>query len=165
MKEIPKFTKKEAEFIKRRFEAYVYKSDDCWLWCGCFNSGGYGRFRFKSRTIAAHRVAFLLYRHNPKDLLVCHSCDTPPCVNPSHLFLGTHTDNIRDSIKKGRMDFKARFESQWKKLTMCRKRLHKLEPGNIYININSGDRRCRTCRSIWDKKKRNEIKQRKKLKK
>ena len=54
------------------------------------------------KTEFAHRMAYRLYVGEPGDLFVCHHCDTPLCVNPDHLFLGTATDNIRDAMRKGR---------------------------------------------------------------
>jgi hypothetical protein len=80
---------------------------DCWIWIGSRNSGGYGRWarRMAGRihTFAAHRFAFeLAYGPIPTGLHVCHRCDTPSCVNPSHLFVGTADDNRRDMVSKGR---------------------------------------------------------------
>lgn len=72
----------------------------CWLWeAGC-NRRGYGQLKGYG---LAHRFSWELFRgHIPHGLCVCHHCDTPPCVNPSHLFVGTHADNARDRERKGR---------------------------------------------------------------
>lgn len=82
----------------------------CWLWNGPHNLQGYGRFTISRkssigyRTQAAHRFSWLLYRGPiENDFWVLHKCDTPACVNPDHLFLGTRTDNVHDMAKKGRV--------------------------------------------------------------
>jgi hypothetical protein len=76
----------------------------CWLWLQCTNFRGYGLIRRDGRTRTAHRVAFeIVYGSIPKGMLVCHKCDTPGCVNPDHLFLGTSKDNTADMLRKGRM--------------------------------------------------------------
>jgi hypothetical protein len=75
----------------------------CHLWFGANNPAGYGRFGIRKIMHHAHRVAWLLHRGEiPSGVCVCHVCDTPSCVNPDHLFLGTHTDNERDKMNKGR---------------------------------------------------------------
>lgn len=75
----------------------------CRLWIGCRNDAGYGFFRHERRVRVAHRLAWMLTRGEiPSGLLVCHSCDTPACCNPEHLFLGTNADNRRDCVAKGR---------------------------------------------------------------
>lgn len=75
----------------------------CWLWTASKNAKGYGRFNLNGNTQAAHRVAYeLFFGPIPNGLFVCHFCDNPACVNPSHLWLGTNSDNIRDSVNKGR---------------------------------------------------------------
>jgi len=74
----------------------------CFLWTGT-TTGGYGRVRRGKRTHYAHRVAYeLLVGPIPEGMCVLHRCDTPPCVNPAHLFLGTIADNNQDMVQKGR---------------------------------------------------------------
>lgn len=76
----------------------------CWIWFGGKYANGYGFFKPSCKiAIRAHRYSWI-FHHGPivDDLLVCHACDNPSCVNPSHLFLGTHSDNKIDSCKKGR---------------------------------------------------------------
>lgn len=87
-----------------KFWAKVEKTDDCWLWAGSTNYAGYGVFYpQKNRSILAHRRAYAqTYGKLPDDTCVLHRCDTPNCVNPSHLFTGTREDNIRDMISKKR---------------------------------------------------------------
>jgi hypothetical protein len=89
-----------------RFWEQVSKGalSECWLWTGATNSKGYGRYRrVGSPEFLAHRVSWTrAHGAIPDGLVVCHHCDTPRCVNPAHLFLGTRSDNTQDSRKKGR---------------------------------------------------------------
>lgn len=93
--------------VAERFWAKVDKSggpDACWLWTGSRNALGYGwASDANHRGVGAHRLAWILTNGNPGPLFVMHSCDNPPCVNPAHLSVGTHADNLRDSSRKGRM--------------------------------------------------------------
>lgn len=74
----------------------------CLLWSGTLAKDGYGHLYAKGPTLA-HRHAWTISRGPiPTDMDVCHKCDTPSCVNPDHLFLGTHLDNMRDRDRKGR---------------------------------------------------------------
>ena len=90
--------------LAERFWSHVEKTETCWLWTAATNSPhGYGAFRLDGKTVPAHRVAYeLTYGLILPGLYCCHHCDTPPCVCPDHLFLGTHGDNVRDMIAKQR---------------------------------------------------------------
>lgn len=86
-----------------RFWAKVEKTDDCWLWRGSVGSNGYGQLRVGARMVTASRLAWELTNGPiPDGLWVLHRCDTPLCVRPEHLFLGTHLDNMHDMRHKGR---------------------------------------------------------------
>lgn len=86
------------------FWSKVDKSGECWLWKGKHNDLGYGELCVAGKRIKAHRFAYQISRGSiPDGIVVCHSCDNPPCVNPAHLWLGTHADNRRDALQKGRI--------------------------------------------------------------
>lgn len=91
----------EALFLKH---VRPHENGSCWKWIGSTSKWGYGKMRLGNKTILSHRLSWILHNDEelPSDLLVLHSCDVPCCVNPNHLFLGTHQDNMTDMIKKGR---------------------------------------------------------------
>lgn len=75
----------------------------CWIWMLSVSHDGYGKMKFKYKTLSAHRASYMAYVGDiPKGMLVCHVCDVKTCVNPSHLFIGTYKDNTQDMIRKGR---------------------------------------------------------------
>ena len=99
-----KLTPKDIE----RFWSKVDRSagpDACWPWrASCFNKG-YGQFSVRQLNLRAHRIAFMLSNGiAARDLLVCHSCDNPPCCNPAHLWTGTQQHNVQDMRAKGRQN-------------------------------------------------------------
>jgi hypothetical protein len=87
-----------------RFEAKVERIPfaGCWVWTGA-SGRRYGRFWLDGDTILAHRASWRLFRGEiPRGSVVCHRCDNIFCVNPDHLFIGSHQDNVDDKVSKGR---------------------------------------------------------------
>ena len=83
----------------------INKTDCCHLWTGGKDKHGYGFLGSGANNpLKAHRVSWELHtgRKITKDIYICHTCDNPTCVNPDHLFEGTHQDNMTDMVKKGR---------------------------------------------------------------
>lgn len=116
----------------------VITEKGCWEWTLSFSKSGYGKIKWrKYGDLRVHRVAaFLWLGFNLKDRnVVCHRCDNPRCFNPQHLFVGSLSENQRDSVKKNRHHLARK--------TMC-KHGHLFTEENTYITKN-GMRHCRTC--------------------
>jgi len=100
--------------LRERFmEKFIKGSpEECWPWLAAVNAKGYGVIRDEDTMRLAHRIAWVFENGSiPDGLCVLHSCDTPACVNPKHLFLGTNMDNTTDMIQKGRMAVGSKIKS------------------------------------------------------
>src|SRR5690349_18919994 len=90
--------------LAERVQAYqINQETGCWEYAGLRNLHGYGTFQYRGRTRTVHRAAYEVhFGPIPPGMCVCHKCDTPACINPAHLFLGTHRENMLDMCRKGR---------------------------------------------------------------
>lgn len=107
----------------------------CLIWLNGTGNSGYGKFRIgHSKDYQVHRIAYAAqYGDIPEKMCVLHRCDVRTCVNPNHLFLGTHKENTRDMMSKGE------HYSHGRTKTVCPK-------GHAYNGINSnGARICKIC--------------------
>src|SRR6185295_8692220 len=96
----------DPEEVKTRFWGkYIPVTESgCWIWDSFCRRGGYGQFGIRNGVMVyAHRMAYwLAFGEFDESLDVLHRCDVPVCVNPNHLWLGTHKENMHDMISKGR---------------------------------------------------------------
>lgn len=119
------------------FWSYVYKPSkrECWVWTGKRNRDGYGLWGRKY----AHRASMEIDGQPPGKAFVLHRCDNPPCVNPTHLYLGTPQDNMRDAIARGLHPGNPKKGER----THCDNG-HEFAGTNLIIHP-SGGRICRIC--------------------
>lgn len=127
--------------------------DECWPWTGTMRNNGYGAIRFQRiEMVATRAVMTAIHGPIPGDLIVCHKCDNPPCVNPKHLFIGTYRDNVLDMLAKGRGNHRGGG-----KLKYCRSGRHLLDETAYSAPGNPTRRICGVCmlerQREWKRKK------------
>lgn len=91
--------------VAHRFWYYVGETDenDCWLWNGYCQKSGHAMLNVNRKPVGAYRISYIIHKGEITDNLhVLHSCDNPRCVNPDHLHLGTHLDNMKEKCERGR---------------------------------------------------------------
>ena len=136
--------------LRERFERKFMPEpiSGCWIWTGSLNKrhNGYGQIRIgDGKPLLAHRASYELHIGTiPDGMCVLHKCDVPCCVNPNHLFLGTHADNMRDCHSKGRAFMQVHPELHANKNKTVCKYGHPFTPENTKT-LKSGVRRCKAC--------------------
>lgn len=113
----------------------IVQYNDCHIWKGAVGNNGYGRVYFENKTQQTHRVVFKHF--NPTiditGLCICHTCDTPTCINPAHLWIGTHKQNQQDAKNKGRTKRHAILPTKETMFSNNIKRLSKVEAQNTLL--------------------------------
>ena len=149
---IPTRTTRGRTYTRRdtgeRFWSFVEKQtgDGCWTWRGQKTKRGYGKFYVSTqrKTTAYTASRFVIFletgSHVPAELFVCHHCDNPSCVRPSHLFVGTQRENILDAKAKGRIWIPS---DRYRTRTHC-KHGHEFTPENTRV-APKGTLICRAC--------------------
>lgn len=98
--------KEDKETYRKMIESRSVKDmNGCWIWSGSKNTAGYGVIllrKVKKTACKVHRLAYTVFKRNPRKYIVRHTCDNPGCVNPGHLIKGSHADNARDRALRGR---------------------------------------------------------------
>ena len=129
-----------AVIIKKLTSRRFITTSNCWEYTG-YLEGGYGRMRFKGKAELVSRISIRVFK--PGEYIEClnvlHTCDNPKCFNPDHLYMGTQTQNGKDSVERGR----ARGGNTDK---MFCPRNHPYDEVNTYIEPKTGRRQCKICR-------------------
>lgn len=137
----------------KNFWKKVEKTDDCWFWRGAISNTGYGNFCFRKKNKliqnGAHRFSYILqYGKIPRRKFVCHKCDNPSCVNPLHLFVGTNSENIKDSFNKGRIPIRGEKHYRAKLTDESVRHIRNLYATKKYIQLQLAEKFGVTRRHI-----------------
>lgn len=123
---------------------YSIDENGCWIWGGSLRGQGYAQIYDGKKNTIGSRVSYALFKGPiPNGMHVLHKCDVRKCVNPEHLFLGTHQDNMIDKTKKGRSTNQNAIKN------FCLNG-HEFTQENTRIYKN-GKRCCITCQNIRSK--------------
>ena len=113
--------------------------NDCWEWQAALDGKGYGQLRYHYKQYIASRIAWEVYRGEiPKDRLVLHKCDNRKCVNPNHLYIGTHSDNMSDKVTRNRDPYAGRPITHSKKFVEAIRSLYKDGHSQMAISRSLG---------------------------
>jgi hypothetical protein len=108
----------------------IVEESECWLWSKGLTQDGYGKFKCKHKTWVASRFAYYITRgFLPDGMLICHKCDNPKCCNPSHIYLGTSKENLREASLKGHL----------RGMPNGRK-LQNMKTGEVYYSVREAQR-------------------------
>jgi hypothetical protein len=141
--------------VKERFNLFIRKNKvtKCWHWIGGKRGNPdlmYGIFCYQGKNYSAHRFSWMLHKGelnkeggDYRGMCVCHHCDNPICVNPKHLFLATHKENMQDKVEKGRCGQKSKVFCKYG---------HMFTEGNTWIS-KEGSRHCKTCHRKREKER------------
>lgn len=133
---------------KDRFWKFVHKTETCWIWKGARsqNGKGYGILVRNRKFCPAHRVSYEIHFGKITDgHEICHKCDNPACVKPSHLFEGTHSENMKDCASKGRIFLSKISKSQAQNAAQLMRSGE--PPKNIANKLNISPAHARKIRS------------------
>lgn len=152
---MPRLLKKTEDRFWEKVDRTSGGFSGCWVWKSYKDPLGYGRLSVNGVFQYAHRYSYILnFGDIPtldgKTLSICHKCGNPACVNPSHLYAGTHSDNARDSIVAG--TFVSKIAEKNREKTHCPKG-HRLDSDNLVkYKVKIGERECLICRRASSRK-------------
>lgn len=131
---------KSPPFI-RLYKKIEKDENDCWNWLGNKCRNGYGQIKAFGKEVLTHRLSYELYNGKiPDGLEVCHKCDNRACINPDHLFVATHQENMRDMIQKGRKKTTPKGTPSKTRGIKSKQSIQVRVMGKVYGSINDAER-------------------------